>query len=61
MTHYIRQIVAFLTMTTLVWVCWLGIIFQASPASAAIRALEEVPGQLVYQSRQTLKEQIYFY
>ncbi|MEA5599186.1 DUF3122 domain-containing protein [Rivularia sp. UHCC 0363] len=57
MTHHIRQIVAFLTMTALVWVCWLGIIFQASPASAAIRSLEEAPGQLVYQSRQPLKDQ----
>ncbi len=32
-------------------------IFDISPASAAIRQLEEAPGQMVYQSRQTLKDQ----
>lgn len=32
-------------------------IFDISPASAAIRQLEEAPGQRVYQSRQTLKDQ----
>lgn len=34
----------------------LGILTAAS-AAAAIRQLEEAPGQLVYQSRQTLKDQ----
>jgi hypothetical protein len=35
----------------------LGIGFQSPPALAAIRPLEEGPGQVVYQARQTLTDQ----
>lgn len=55
----IRQIFAWLL---LVGAIVLGILsglglFNASPAMAALRQLEEAPGQVVYQSRQTLKDQ----
>ncbi|WP_225885184.1 DUF3122 domain-containing protein [Leptolyngbya sp. KIOST-1] len=37
---------------------WLGLgLFNPPSAAAAIRQLEEAPGQVVYQSRQTLKDQ----
>lgn len=37
---------------------WLGLgLFNPPSAAAAIRQLEEAPGQRVYQSRQTLKDQ----
>lgn len=55
----IRQIFAWLL---LVGAIVLGILsglglFNAPPAMAALRQLEEAPGQVVYQSRQTLKDQ----
>jgi hypothetical protein len=37
---------------------WLGLgLFNPASAAAAIRQLEEAPGQVVYQSRQTLPDQ----
>jgi hypothetical protein len=39
----------------LFWVTGIG--FTPPPAMAAIRQLEEAPGQVVYQSRQTLRDQ----
>jgi hypothetical protein len=37
---------------------WLGLgLFNLPSAAAVIRQLEEAPGQVVYQSRQTLKDQ----
>lgn len=37
--------------------CFHWSLFETPPAIAAIRQLEEAPGQVVYQSRQTLKDQ----
>lgn len=36
---------------------WLGLGLFNPPSAAAIRQLQEAPGQVVYQSRQTLKDQ----
>ncbi|MDA0266752.1 MAG: DUF3122 domain-containing protein [Cyanobacteria bacterium] len=57
MTQYLRQLISLLTATALGGLILLGIGFQAMPALAAIRQLEEAPGQVVYQSRQTLTDQ----
>ncbi|NJM85079.1 MAG: DUF3122 domain-containing protein [Leptolyngbyaceae cyanobacterium RM2_2_21] len=37
--------------------CFLSVLIYALPAQAAIRQLEEAPGQVVYQSRQTVSDQ----
>ncbi|MBE9109729.1 DUF3122 domain-containing protein [Nodosilinea sp. LEGE 07298] len=52
-----RRILSLLTATALLGVCILGLVLQAAPALAAIRQLEEAPGQFVYQSRQTIFDQ----
>ncbi|MBK1989054.1 DUF3122 domain-containing protein [Sphaerospermopsis aphanizomenoides BCCUSP55] len=39
------------------WIFLLLGIFTATNAGATIQQLEEAPGQVVYQSRQSLKEQ----
>lgn len=56
---HIRKIFSWLLLLgTLVLVVLLGLgILNPSGAVAAIRQLEEAPGQMVYQSRQTLKDQ----
>lgn len=47
-----------LWLGALILVVWLGLgLFNPPSAAAAIRQLEEAPGQVVYQSRQTLKDQ----
>ena len=58
---------SFLTKKVFAWLLWLGALilgiwlgfglFNPPSAAAAIRQLEEAPGQVVYQSRQTLKDQ----
>ncbi|MGI0486768.1 DUF3122 domain-containing protein [Pantanalinema rosaneae CENA516] len=55
----IRQIFSWLLLLgAIVLAILLGLgILNPSPATAAIRNLEEAPGQVVYQSRQTLKDQ----
>lgn len=52
------------TVSWLLWLAalmlgiWLGLgLFNPPSAAAAMRQLEEAPGQRVYQSRQTLKDQ----
>ncbi|AVH64208.1 hypothetical protein CDG77_13795 [Nostoc sp. 'Peltigera membranacea cyanobiont' 213] len=50
-----RFIGATLILGMLVWT--LTINLAIAPARATIRQLEEAPGQMVYQSRQTLKDQ----
>jgi len=57
MSCHIRKI---LSRFLLLGVLLLGVVFgvwNPHPAVADIRALEEAPGQMVYQSRQTLKDQ----
>jgi hypothetical protein len=56
---FIRKIFTqFLLLATLVLTVFLGLgIFMAPYAVAAISQLEEAPGQMVYQSRQSLKDQ----
>ncbi|MBE9109219.1 DUF3122 domain-containing protein [Nodosilinea sp. LEGE 07298] len=47
-----------LWLAALILGIWLGLgLFNPPSAAAAIRQLEEAPGQVVYQSRQTLKDQ----
>jgi len=57
MGHHIRKIVSLLAATALVGVCILSVLAYTPPVLAAIRTLEEAPGQVVYQSRQTLQDQ----
>jgi hypothetical protein len=57
MTQPLRQLISLLTAIALAGLILLGIGFEAAPALAAIRQLEEAPGQMVYQSRQTLTDQ----
>lgn len=56
---HVRQFLSWLLLLgALVLFLFLGLgIFPAPPAAAAIRQFEEAPGQLVYQSRQTLPDQ----
>lgn len=55
---HLRRLVSLLITTALVGAYSVGLMFVATaPALAAIRQLEEAPGQVVYQSRQTLKDQ----
>ena len=42
-------------LSLVVWVMTINL--AIAPVQAAIRQIEEVPGQMVYQSRQTLKDQ----
>ena len=57
--YIIRKILAqFLLLASLALTVFLGLSIGTTPdAVAAIRQLEEAPGQMVYQSRQTLKDQ----
>ncbi len=57
--YIIRKILAqFLLLASLALTVVLGLgLFTTLDAVAAIRQLEEAPGQMVYQSRQTLKDQ----
>ncbi len=57
--YIIRKILAqFLLLASLALTVFLGLGIGTTPdAVAAIRQLEEAPGQMVYQSRQTLKDQ----
>jgi hypothetical protein len=57
MIQHLSQLISRLTATALVGLMLLGIGFETAPALAAIRQLEEAPGQVVYQSRQTLTDQ----
>lgn len=57
MSQHIRKLVSFLAVTTLLGLSVLYILLDAPSALAAIRQLEEAPGQVVYQSRQTLVDQ----
>lgn len=59
MWQNVRQLVVwFVVCGTVLILCLVGVeTISALPASAAIRQLEEAPGQVVYQSRQTLKDQ----
>ncbi|MGP1384379.1 MAG: DUF3122 domain-containing protein [Thainema sp.] len=57
MWHQLQRTVSLLVVTALVGLTLLCCIFSTPPALAAIRQLEEAPGQVVYQSRQTLKDQ----
>jgi Protein of unknown function (DUF3122) len=50
-----RFIARVLMLVILAWALNLGLVMF--PADAAIRELKEAPGQMVYQSRQTLKDQ----
>lgn len=53
-----RIFTQFLLLATLVLTVFLGLgVFTNPYAAAAIRQIEEAPGQRVYQSRQTLKDQ----
>lgn len=51
----LRFIGAALILATLVWTLTANL--AIAPVQAAIRQLEEAPGQMVYQSRQTLKDE----
>lgn len=55
MKPVLRLIGSTFILGMLAWV--LTINLAIAPAQAAIRQLEEAPGQMVYQSRQTLKDQ----
>lgn len=53
----IRRLVSFVVAMTLVGLYVLDSMLYPPPALAAIRELEESPGQMVYQSRATLPDQ----
>jgi hypothetical protein len=55
MKTILRFIGSALLCGMLVWTMTLNV--AIAPAQAALRQLEEAPGQIVYQSRQTLKDQ----
>lgn len=57
MSDHIRRMVSFLAATALLGLTVLCVLLHAPPALAAIRQLEEAPGQVVYQSRQALVDQ----
>ncbi|MEO1070601.1 MAG: DUF3122 domain-containing protein [Cyanobacteria bacterium J06638_6] len=57
MNYHLRRTLSLLAATALVGVCILGFLLATSPALAAIRQLEEAPGQIVYQSRRSLADQ----
>ena len=59
MGQQVRQLILWLIFSGIVFVLFLtGVETLAmAPAAAAIRQLEEAPGQVVYQSRQTLYDQ----
>jgi hypothetical protein len=55
MKTFFRFIGSAFLLGMLAWVVTLNV--AIAPVHAAIRQLEEAPGQMVYQSRQTLKDQ----
>jgi hypothetical protein len=55
MKTFFRFIGSAFLLGMLAWVVTLNV--AIAPAQAAMRQLEEAPGQMVYQSRQTLKDQ----
>ncbi|TVQ25357.1 MAG: DUF3122 domain-containing protein [Leptolyngbya sp. DLM2.Bin15] len=55
MKSFLRFIKSVLLVGLLVWTITLN--GAIAPAQAALRQLEEAPGQIVYQSRQTLQDQ----
>jgi hypothetical protein len=60
MRYRVQQFVAgVLLLGTVVWGLWLGLWggLIIPSAEAAIQQLEEAPGQLLYQSRRSLKDQ----
>jgi hypothetical protein len=57
MGNFIPQRVSRLVTTALLGACLLSVLVYTLPAQAAIRQLEEAPGQVVYQSRQTVSDQ----
>ena len=59
MRRYLRQVFSKVVLLgILALLIFSGIeILTISPAAAAIRQLEETPGQIVYQSRQTVQDQ----
>ncbi|MFE4106291.1 DUF3122 domain-containing protein [Almyronema epifaneia] len=57
MTYHTRKVVSLLAATALVGLFFLCAVLQTPPALAAIRQLEEAPGQIVYQARQTVPDQ----
>jgi hypothetical protein len=57
MHHQIQRTVSFLVVTAFIGLALLCSVCSTPSAFAAIRQLEEAPGQIVYQSRQTLKDQ----
>ena len=57
MGDFIRRTLSLFAATTLLGFCLLSSLFYSPPADAAIRQLEEAPGQFVYQSRATLPDQ----
>lgn len=57
MRHQIQRTVSLLVVTAFIGLVLLCSVCSTPSAFAAIRQLEEAPGQIVYQSRQTLKDQ----
>lgn len=57
MNYHIRNVTLLLFSTALVGWFTLSLLLDVSPAIATIRQIEEAPGQVVYQSRQVLKDQ----
>lgn len=55
MKTFLRFIGSAFLLGMLAWVVTINV--AIAPAHAAIRQLEEAPGQMVYQARQTLKDQ----
>ena len=57
MKQHRRTMRSLVIIAALLGLCFLNGLFQTPPVLATIRQLEEAPGQIVYQSRQTLPDQ----
>lgn len=57
MTDHLRKMLSLLGAMTLMSWCLFCMMLPSPDATAAIHQLEEAPGQVVYQSRQALKDQ----
>ena len=57
MKQHHQTMLSLVIMAVLLSLFFLNDLFHLPPALAAIRNLEEAPGQIVYQSRQTLQDQ----
>ncbi|MEM6432510.1 MAG: DUF3122 domain-containing protein [Cyanobacteria bacterium P01_D01_bin.115] len=57
MGNFIPKMVSWLVTMALLSACLVSVLLYTLPAQAAIRQLEEAPGQVVYQSRQTVSDQ----